>query len=628
VDHVLDLRTTIKAVEDGGRRRITGIATTPDVDRMGDVVLPAGAKFQLPIPLLWQHDPTYPVGNVVSAKVTSEGIEVEAEFAPEGTLNAIDNHWAELKAGLVRFFSIGFRALKTQPGKTGLIFSEWEWLELSAVTIPANAAAAITAVKAYAVPGRDPSASNHKHAGTAAHPTGHTKMTIAEKIAARKAALQANRAQLAAELDADVIDEQRSAEIERLNAEIETDQRELEALERSERNMSASAVAPVTPRQVSGTVVPAGVRPSSIIVRAQPKPVQGDLIFKTAAAMVLAHVTRTPLGNVLRERYAGNNELEHYIRAVSAPADTVTPGWAAELVAQTTADFIDSLQRDSLYAALTARGIRFTFGRSGKVVVPGRGTTGDLAGDWIGEGAPIPVKQGNITGVTLSPHKLAVISTFTRELAAHSTPQIEALIRQMILEDTANALDKFLFDNVAAGSTRPAGLLNGVTLTPSAGSTNAQIVTDLKTLLTAITSAGGGRRLAFVMNPVHAVGLGMVQSASGDFTYQAEIQGGNLLGITLITSLNMPVGTVILMDLADFASATGDQPTYDVSDVATLHMESSPTAVAPIVAGDGTAAAPVRSLWQTASIGVRMIQDVSWGMRRPGMIAGLSGVAW
>ena len=140
-----------------------------------------------------------------------------------------------------------------------------------------------------------------------------------------------------------------------------------------------------------------------------------------------------------------------------------------------------------------------------------------MAGDWIGEGAPIPVKQGSIAGLTLTPKKLAVISTFTRELAMHSTPQIESLIRTMILEDTAAALDKFLLDNVAASSVRPAGLRNGVAGTPSSGTTLANIVTDLKAALTPILAAGGGRNLVWLMNPARLAALGLMTSASGDF---------------------------------------------------------------------------------------------------------------
>ena len=38
----------VKAVNED-TREITGIATTPATDRYGDIVMPEGAKFQLPI---------------------------------------------------------------------------------------------------------------------------------------------------------------------------------------------------------------------------------------------------------------------------------------------------------------------------------------------------------------------------------------------------------------------------------------------------------------------------------------------------------------------------------------------------------------------------------------------------
>lgn len=41
---------------------ITGTASTPTTDRMGDVVEPMGAKFKTPMPLLWQHESDKPVG--------------------------------------------------------------------------------------------------------------------------------------------------------------------------------------------------------------------------------------------------------------------------------------------------------------------------------------------------------------------------------------------------------------------------------------------------------------------------------------------------------------------------------------------------------------------------------------
>ena len=54
-----------------------------------------------------------------------------------------------LLAKLVRGLSIGFSATESariEPGY-GLRFLKWQWLELSAVTIPANADCSITAIK-------------------------------------------------------------------------------------------------------------------------------------------------------------------------------------------------------------------------------------------------------------------------------------------------------------------------------------------------------------------------------------------------------------------------------------------------------------------------------------------------
>lgn len=130
---------------------ITGIASTPTPDRMDDIVVPTGAKYRLPVPLLWQHNHSDPIGEVVEATVTDKGIEVVAKVAL-GVTDEIDRYWKLMKAGLVRGLSIGFRGLETEQieGSWGVRFKAWEWLELSAVTIPANAEASIATVKEFA----------------------------------------------------------------------------------------------------------------------------------------------------------------------------------------------------------------------------------------------------------------------------------------------------------------------------------------------------------------------------------------------------------------------------------------------------------------------------------------------
>ena len=134
-------------------RIISGIATTPTPDRMGDIVEPKGAVFKLPLPLLWQHDSRKPVGQVIDAKVSEDGIAVRAQLAriedPGALKDRIDEAWQSMKAGLVRGFSIGFQAIESAriEGTWSEHFLKWSWLELSLVTIPANAEATILAVK-------------------------------------------------------------------------------------------------------------------------------------------------------------------------------------------------------------------------------------------------------------------------------------------------------------------------------------------------------------------------------------------------------------------------------------------------------------------------------------------------
>lgn len=145
---------TIKSVTENDDERIfTGIATTPSTDRDDDILEPTGAKFALPIPLLWQHNHNQPIGEVISATVTDKGIEIVAKIAKiadDGKLKErIDEAWQSIKSGLVKCLSVGFKIKEYNylESSWGLHIKEWEWYELSVVTVPANADAVITSVK-------------------------------------------------------------------------------------------------------------------------------------------------------------------------------------------------------------------------------------------------------------------------------------------------------------------------------------------------------------------------------------------------------------------------------------------------------------------------------------------------
>lgn len=149
---------------------IDGVASTPTLDRMEDVVEPLGAKFQLPIAFLWQHDSHSPVGHVTFAKLTKEGIPFKVKLVrPDMVESAqlkerLQLAWDSFKTKLVRAVSIGFRPLEYSIMENGgYRFLSWEWLELSGVTIPANAEATINVIRSIdaeqlASTGKEPSA--------------------------------------------------------------------------------------------------------------------------------------------------------------------------------------------------------------------------------------------------------------------------------------------------------------------------------------------------------------------------------------------------------------------------------------------------------------------------------------
>ena len=146
---MLDVRST-----DEEHRIIEGIASTPSPDRYEDVIEPMGAKFALPMPLLWQHRSDAPVGDVRFAKPEATGIPFKAHIAktdePGKLKERLDEAWQSVKMGLIRAVSIGFRPLEYSfIDGGGIRFNSWEWLELSLVTIPANSEATINTIRSF-----------------------------------------------------------------------------------------------------------------------------------------------------------------------------------------------------------------------------------------------------------------------------------------------------------------------------------------------------------------------------------------------------------------------------------------------------------------------------------------------
>jgi len=145
-----------KAVDEAADHLILeGVASSARPDLAGDVLESKGAAYTLPMPLLMQHDRDRPVGEVVAARVSDTDITIRAKVVKDSGLAYVDDAWKQIKAGLVKGLSIGAQPLKAEPildkdGRmSGVRYTAWRWLELSAVTLPMNTDASIEIVRAF-----------------------------------------------------------------------------------------------------------------------------------------------------------------------------------------------------------------------------------------------------------------------------------------------------------------------------------------------------------------------------------------------------------------------------------------------------------------------------------------------
>lgn len=644
--------------EDGGLEFILSDAS---VDRYGDTISATGwdlNNFKRNPIALFNHDPNFIVGKWENLRVVGDALRGHLRLAPAGTSARIDEIRKLIEAGILRAVSVGFRPIESKPrskSAPGEHFVRSELVETSLVAIPANPNAlqvakglgisARTIGMVFAKHGTDTThrdgGRNGKHAGTSPVRKNLTMPTpLQQRIEDAQTRIKALRDQLEDHLktiDDENPDDAQTATTETLTQQIETQEKNLEALQRAENSLARQTVTRAS-EDNRGTAMdlPRGGRPFAVPAK---KVSAFDSVFVRPVAVMLKHHAesgRVPIIDVLKDTYGEDERtraaLGMITRAATVPATTTTAGWAAELVQTAIAEFLEALTPVSIYAGLAAKGATFTFGRNGIVSIPRRDSTPTIAGSFVLQGSPIPVRQGAFSAITMTPKKMAVISTFTREISEHSTPAIEQLIRQAIVDDTAVALDAVLVDANAATTTRPAGMLNGVAaLGPTAGGGIAAIIGDLKLMVNALltSTAGGVRSPVWIMSPGDALTISLTQAAAGgDLPFRDEIARGTLLGFPIIQSTSMTADTIFLVDAADFVTATGDTPNFSVSDQATLHMEDTSPLAIGTAGTPNTVAAPVRSLWQTDTIGIRMIMDVNWAFRRTGMVQWVTGLTW
>jgi len=628
-------------------------------DRMGDVIEAEGwdlSNFKKNPIALFNHNANFPIGKWVNVRTVNGELRSRLQLAPAGTSDRIDEIRRLVEADILRAVSVGFLPKESEPLAKGggYRFRKTELVETSLVSIPANPNALAvarslnisrdTVAMVFAGQGNSKDQRNERrgfNGGQAESPPvrkNRTMSPLTKRIEDTQQRLVRLRDDLTAHLEA--IDDENVTDADltttkEFNKRIADQEEALAALKDSETKLAKTSGDGDGDGNTRTVISKSGERRPFSLAPKKIEPL--EFLVRAGTVRALARSLNQSVDEV-RQKIYGDDEATKIIcdltlKAATAPAMTTVTGWAAELVQQINADMMPNLMPSSVYPKLSNMGLKLTFGRNGRISVPTRSATPTVAGSFVGEGAPIPVRQAAFTSALMTPKKMAVITTWTREMDEHSVPAIEGLLRNAINEDTAISIDTVLLDNNPATTIRPAGLRNGVAgLTPTAGGGFNALVGDLKALTGAILTATNGnvRNLVFIMNPQQGLSIGFIQPPvpGGIFPFAADIANNRLIGYAVIQSGTVPLGTVICMDAADYVSVTGDTPRFEISDQATLHMEDTAPQHIGTPGTPAVAAAPAVSMFQTDSMALRLILPMNWAVRRAGTVAWVAGVTW
>ena len=597
----------LKTVDETGRV-IRGIATTPTRDRRGDILEPLGATFTNPLPLLWHHDMTKPVGTVTLGTATAAGVPFEAELPrldePGPLKDRVDEAWQSIKAGLIRSVSIGYRAAAEAIellADGGRRFKSSELIELSLVTVPANATARILATthaKTYEA------ASGLTHAGVSAFPVvaltrAGTKdpMTTAEQITqwsnarapkvARMQALLTTSADSGATLDA-----AQAEEYDGLEREIASIDSHLQRLKVAESIALQQATPPAgVPRTVPMTMPQISVKPNVL---------PGTAFVRCAMALGAAHGDHYRAMEIAKQWRSTTPEVELFLKAAVAPGNTTDATWAGPLAAvqNVTSEFLELLRPATILGKIpNLRKVPFNVSVASQ-------TAGGTYG-WVGQGAPKPVTKLGFAAVTLGITKVAGIIILTEELVKVSEPSAEALVRKDMIAGIAQFLDQQFIDPAVApvAGVSPGSITNGVA---STGVSTDDAFHDLYTLVAAFAAANVSiKGLTFIMNESNAFSMALNRNLAGARMFPGmSATGGEAEGITIIGS-NAAGTNVVALQGEDILMADDGGVTIDVSREASIQMDS-----APMSPPDATVV--MRSLWQENLVGLRADRFINW----------------
>lgn len=632
---------------DSETRTITGTATTPEPDRMGDIVEPLGVTFKNPLPLLLFHNSTQPVGRVTFQPPTKKGIDfvatIPAITEPGKLKDRIDEAWQSLKAGLIAGVSIGFRALEEAFMKDGGIhFLKTEVLELSLVTVPANASATIHTIKSLdanldAASGTTRTVTHILPGVPGSRQSGHQTMkTISEQIAAFEATRQAKSARMTeimtkAGEEGVTLDAAQTEEYDGLATQVKDIEAHLVRLNALEEANRKAAKPVVAPDAVSGSQSRSGV------ISVTPTLPPGIEFARYAMCLMTAKGNAHAALDIAKERYPDNPRIATILKAAVAGGTTTDPTWAGALVPDYptfAGDFVEFLRPQTIIGKFGTNGIPSLRRVPFNVRILGQTSGG--SGYWVGQAAPKPVTKFDFAATKLGWAKVANIAVLSQELVRFSNPSAEMLVRDALAAALVERLDTDFVDpdKALVADVSPASITNGVLAGFASGTDAAAVKADVQTLFQTFIAANlTPTNGVWIMTNTTALALSLMTNALGQKEFpDITMNGGRFQGLPVITSqycasVGSPSGgLLILVNASDIYLSDDGQVVIDASREASLQMADNPTNTPAGGSPIAPTATSLVSLWQTDAIGLRAERFINWQRRRDSAVAYLAAV--
>jgi HK97 family phage prohead protease len=619
----------IKEVDEE-RRVIRGIATTPSVDRVGDIVEPGGVRVAADIPLFLYHDSKQTVGRARLGKGSKTGIPFEASLPhvkEAGRLkDRVDEAWQMLKYRLITGVSIGFNVLNENYERMkdgGLRFLETEILELSLVPIPANADATITSIKSIALQaasGRTQSDPTPAVVGTkqpapnggffVSQPQSKQVKTISELRTERetKAARMGELMQLR-KAGGDGYGQTERDEYDAITAEVDSIDDDIRELKFHAVNSQGARAVEAT-NQRSASASRGRTQPTSFGI--PDEKFAGQFFTQKVIAKALAASNYGSAVEVASQRYKSNPLLVEVIKADVAGGGSGSGEWGAELVSadnRFNGDFIKFLHSKTVFDSLPLRSV------PANVTI--KGEDGAATANWVGESKAIPASAVDYSTVSLTPQKVAALAVVSNELLRDSSPSAEMLVRDALVEASAQKVDTHFFSTTAASSgVYPAGILNGVVVGTTGGATEAELIGDIAGLMrNFITAKYDINGLVWCMSPLLALQISLMRNALGQNAFAT--MPNTLEGRPVYSGHNVGTGDLILMSAGDIWKIGDSGVQVSISREATIEQDNAPQGATDTPV---TMSTKFTNMFQAESTAIKVVRSINWAKRRTGAV--------